>query len=122
VYFPISDWFGAFVLTLAIETPIVAILFRRTEPNLLRLVVLIVFANLATHLAVWYVISQVLLVGTFGYTAVAESWAMAAEAVFYKAAIPALSWRRAVAVSVAANAASAIVGRVIGAAWLEGFR
>jgi hypothetical protein len=122
VYFPVSEWFDAFVLTLAIETPVVAILFRQAEPSVFRLVVLIVFANLATHLAVWYVISQLLLVGTFEYTAVAEIWAAGAEALFYRTAIPALSWRRAIAVAIAANAASAVVGRLIGPAWLEVFR
>jgi len=122
MYFPISDWFPAFLLTLAVEAPIVAFLVRRAEPDLLRLGVLIVFANLATHLVVWYVITQLLLVGTLGYTLVAETWATAAEAVFYKAAIRGLSVRRAIAVAVAANAASWAVGRLMGGLWPDLFR
>ncbi|OGN81050.1 MAG: hypothetical protein A2X23_10390 [Chloroflexi bacterium GWC2_73_18] len=122
MYFPVSGWFTAFVLTLAVEAPIVAFLLRRAEPDLLRLGVLIVFANLATHLVVWYVITQLFLVGTPGYTLVAETWATAAEAVFYGATIRGLSARRAIAVAVAANAASFLAGRVIGGLWPELFR
>jgi hypothetical protein len=114
MYFPVSGWFAAFVLTLLVEAPLVAFLLRRAEPDLTRLGVLIVFANLATHPVVWYVISQLLLVGTPGYTLVAETWAIAAEAVFYGAAIRDLSWRRAVAVAVAANATSFGVGQLVG--------
>jgi hypothetical protein len=121
MYFPVSSWFAAFVLTLAIETPIVAVLLRRAEPNLLRLGILVVFVNLATHLAVWYVIPQLLLVGTLGYTLVAELWATAAEALFYGAAIRGLSVRRAIAVSMAANATSYLVGQVVTQRWPEVF-
>jgi hypothetical protein len=114
MYFPVSGWFAAFILTLAVEAPLVAFLLRRAEPDLVRLGVLIVFANLATHPVVWYVISQLLLVGTPGYTLVAETWAIAAEAVFYGTAIRGLSMRRSIAVAVAANATSFVVGQLVG--------
>ena len=113
MYFPVSDWFAAFMLTLAVEAPIVVVLLRRAEPDLIRLGILIVFANLATHLAVWYVFTQVLLVGTTGYTLVAETWAIAGEAAFYWASIRGLSARRALAIAVVANVSSFIVGRVV---------
>jgi hypothetical protein len=122
MFFPVSDWFAAFVLTLAVEAPIVALVFRRAEPDLVRLGIFIVFANLATHLAVWYVITQLLLVGTLGYTLVAETWATAAEAVFYRAAIRGLSARRAIAAAVVANGASFLAGRLIGGPMMELFR
>jgi len=122
MFFPISGWFVAFVITLAVEAPIVVFLLRREEQDLLRLGVLIVFANLATHLAVWYVFTQLFLVGTLEYTLVAETWAIAAEAVFYWAAIRGLSASRAVAVAVAANATSWLAGRLIGELWPELFR
>jgi hypothetical protein len=121
MYFPISGWFAAFVLTLAIEAPIVAFMLRRVEPDLVRLVVLIVFANLATHLAVWYVITQMLLVGTVAYTVVAETWATAAEALFYRVAIRGVSVPRAIAVAVVANGASFLVGRLVGVPFQELF-
>jgi hypothetical protein len=113
LFIPVSDWFAAFVLTLAVEAPIVVLLLRAAEPNLIRLAVLIVFANLATHLAVWYAFSQLLLVGTIEYTLTSEGWAVAAESLFYKSAIPAVSWRRAIAVAIVANGASALVGRLV---------
>ena len=121
MFFPISDWFAAFAVTVAIELPIVLFLVRRIETDLLRLGILIVFANLATHLAVWYVFTQVLLVGTTGYTLVAETWAIAGEAVFYWAAIRGLSARRALAIAVVANVSSFIVGRVVAVLWPDLF-
>jgi len=114
MYFPISDWFAAFVVTLVIEFPIVAFLVRRQEPDLFRLGIVLIFANLATHLAVWYVVSQLLLVGTLGYTLAAETWAVTAEALVYWAAVKGLTVRRAIAVAVAANATSFLVGRALG--------
>jgi hypothetical protein len=55
MFFPASGWFAAFVLTLAVEVPIAGHLLRRVEPDRLRLAILLVFANLATHPIVWYV-------------------------------------------------------------------
>ena len=117
MFFPAEDWFRAFVLTLAVEVPIAAFLLRRAEPDRLRLVLLVVFANLATHPIVWYVWTQPFLVGTPEYLVVAESWAVAAEAVFYWAAFRGVRPLRALSVSIAANAASFIAGIVVGAIW-----
>lgn len=122
MYFPASGWFAAFVLTLAIEVPVAAGFLRRTEPNPVRLAFLVVFANLSTHPLVWYVFTQLFLVGTLEYVLAAETWAVAAEAVFYAAAIRGLSARRVIAVAVAANAASFLMGRLIGQLWPELFR
>ncbi len=122
MYFPVSGWFAAFVLTLAVEAPLVAFLLRRAEPDLLRLGVLVIFANLATHPVVWYVITQLLLVGTLGYALVAEAWAIAAEAAFYGTVIKGLTARRAIAVAFAANATSWLTGRLIAGLWPELFR
>jgi hypothetical protein len=117
MFFPVSGWFVAFVITVAVEAPVVLLLLRRTEANLFRLGLLVLFANLATHPVVWYVITQLALVGTLGYVLVAETWAIAAEAVFYGATIRGLSVRRAIAVAVAANATSFVAGRLIGGLW-----
>ena len=122
MYFPISGWFAAFAFTLAVELPIVSFLLRGAEPDLVRLGILTVFANLATHLAVWYVITQIFVIGTPEYVLVAETWAIAAEALFFAAAIRGLSARRAITVAVAANAASWLAGRVIGGLWPDLFR
>lgn len=114
MFFPVSAWFGSFVLTLVIETPVVGLTLRRMEPSIVRLGILILFANLATHLAVWYVITQLVLVGTLGYTLVAETWAVAAEAVFYWATIRDLSASRAIAVAAVANGLSFLAGQLVG--------
>jgi hypothetical protein len=117
MYFPISRWFVAFVVTLVVEAPVVVALVRRTEPDLLRLGIVVVFANLVTHLAVWYVITQLLLVGTWQYLLVAETWAVLAETIIYWAAVRGLALSRALAVAVVANVASFTVGRVLFELW-----
>ena len=114
MFFPASGWFAAFVLTVAVEVPIAAYLLRQAEPDLLRRVSLIVLANLATHPVVWFVITQLLLVGTPGYTLVAEAWAVGVEAVFYGVAVRGLRARRTIAISLAANTASFLAGRLVG--------
>lgn len=122
MFFPVSAWFAAFVLTLAVETPVVVFVLRRVERNFLRLGILIVFANLASHLVVWYVITQLLLVGTLAYTLAAETWAIAAEAVLYWAAIRGLSARRAITAAVLANGLSFLAGQLVGEFWVDLFR
>ena len=122
MYFPVSGWFAAFVLTLVVETPIVFLVLRRQAPDPVRLVIVIIFANLATHPVVWYVISQLLLVGTPSYTVVAELWATAAEAVIYWAAIRGLTAPRAIAAAVVANASSFVIGWFVADHWPELFR
>lgn len=117
MFFPISAWFAAFVLTVVVEAPIVWVLARRAEPNVARLALLVLFANLVTHPAVWYVFTQLFLVGTPTYTLAAETWAITAEAVFYGVAIRGLGVRRAITVAVVANLASFLAGRVVGAFW-----
>lgn len=121
MYFPISRWFVAFVITLVVEAPVVVALVRRTEPDLLRLGIVVVFANLVTHLAVWYVITQLLLVGTWQYLLVAETWAVLAETIIYWAAVRGLALSRALAVAVVANVASFTVGRVLFELWPQAF-
>ena len=121
MYFPITDWLPAFLLTIAVEVPIAVWALRRFDRDLPRLVLLVLFANLATHLAVWYVITQLLLVGTWQYLLVAESWAVAAEALFYWAAFGGLRPARALAVAAIANLASFAAGRVLATIWPQAF-
>ncbi|OGO57220.1 MAG: hypothetical protein A2V85_06970 [Chloroflexi bacterium RBG_16_72_14] len=117
MFFPIEEWFPAFVLTLLVEGPIVLAGFRGATVSLPRLALLLVFANLATHQAVWFVFTQLFLVGTMAYTVAAETWAVAAEAVFYWAISPGVSTRRVFAVAVSANAASFVLGHVAATLW-----
>ena len=74
-----------------------------------------------THPAVWFVFTQLFLVGTTEYVVAAESWAVAAEAAFYWAAVTGLTVRRAIAVALLANLASFVAGRLVTELWPELF-
>ena len=63
MFFPATDWFVAFLLTLAVEVPVAVSCFAAMSRNGLRAAALVVFANLMTHPLVWYVWSQVFLIG-----------------------------------------------------------
>ena len=113
MFFPVSEWLLAFAVTLAVELPIAVWLLRRSEPDLARRCLLVIFANLLTHPAVWFVFTQVLMIGTPEYTLVVEAWAIGLEAVFYAVTIQGLVARGAIIVAGAANVASFAVGRAI---------
>lgn len=118
MFFPIEEWFPAFLLTLVVEVVVVLLLLRRSGAGPWRLALLTAFANLATHPVAWFAITQLYVVGSTAYLAAAEGWAMAAEAVFWWAVLPAASPRRVIAVAVAANLASFVAGVVLGDARL----
>lgn len=112
MFIPVEEWFGAFLLTLAVEVPLLVVMLRRTQCGRLRLAALAVFANLGTHPAVWFVFTQLFLAGTVEYVVASELWAVAVEAVFYAVAVSATGWRRALAASVVTNAASFLAGHI----------
>jgi len=94
--------------------PVVVVLLRRwSGEGVPRLLALAVLANLATHPSVWFVFTQLLLVGTPAYTLVVEAWAFGVEALFYAVVVAGLGWRRALVVSLVANLASWVVGRLV---------
>lgn len=111
--YPVSAWFTAFAITVAVELPIVALLAGRWASNRPRLILLIVFANLVTHPAVWFIVPQLVLVGTPEFTIASEAWAVAAEAVFYWAVLPGMPLTRASLISLVANVASFVTGLVV---------
>jgi hypothetical protein len=117
LFIPVDLWFRAFLLTVVVEAPIVATMLRRWEPSLPRLVALVVFANLASHPAVWFVFTQLLLIGTPTYFLVAEGWAIVCEAVFFLVAFRGVTVRRAIVTALAANVASFVVGWLVTTAW-----
>ena len=120
MFFPVSEWFAAFLVTLAVELPIAAWLLRQAEPDLLRRCALVIFASLLTHPAVWFIFTQLFLVGTPEYVLASEAWAVGLETIFYAVTIRALTWRRALFVAAVANVASFAVGRVLVAFGWEG--
>jgi hypothetical protein len=103
-------WLMAFLITVAVETPIVVALTRDLDTSWPRRTLIAVFAQLVTHPLVWFVFPY--LVGLTGRTsmALAELWAWLAEAVFYGLVLRGLSPARALGVSAIANAASILAG------------
>jgi hypothetical protein len=106
-------WLIAFLITVAVEAPIVVYLTRDHPISVKRRALLAVFAQLMTHPLVWFVFPRI--AGLTGRSALAlsELWAWLAEAAFYAVVLPGLSPARALGVSAIANAASILAGLVI---------
>ncbi len=79
------------------------------ERSLGRRVGAVIAANLATHPLVWFLFPG-LAVGHWTQFGLSEAWAFLAELAIYRLVWPALRPRRAVLVSLAANAASCLFG------------
>ncbi len=129
------SWFGAFAVTQLVEMPIHArALLRRRDASdgssassdrALRFVAAF-GASALTHPVVWFVLPKLQrALGYWGYVAVAETFAVVAEAAYLCAwsasRAPrdgdALSFSRALVWSFAANAASVVVGLSMRALW-----
>lgn len=121
MFFPISIWFPAFALTVAIEAPVVAVAFRKSGLSLAATGVVFLLGNLATHLGIWYIGTQLVLPGTPQFILASEVWAIAAEALLFWAALPGVSAGRALLAAAAANAASFLLGSFIGSVWPDAF-
>jgi hypothetical protein len=98
----VRQWLIAFLLTVAIEAPIVTLLLRGP---LRRRIPLAVVAQLASHPAVWFVFFALPLRYTTALV-LSESWAVLSEATIYALLGDNVSWRRALGVSLLANTAS----------------
>ena len=96
-----------------VEVVVVALLLRGTGLAIWRLVLVGAFANLATHPSVWFVFTQLFLVGTTEYVVAAEGFAIVVEALFFWVVVPVISPARAIAVAVTANALSFVIGRAV---------
>src|SRR5271169_1087599 len=101
-------WLVAFLITVAVEAPIVLALTRDVDARAAKRFALIVFAQLTTHPLVWFVFPYI--VGLRGHTAAAlsELWAWLAEAIFYALVFRGLTVTRALAISALANGASVL--------------
>jgi hypothetical protein len=110
--FWISDWLRAFALTVVIELLIAVPLLRVVETRGVRLSMGIVVANLATHPAVWFIFPGAAL-GLIARLAISELFALVVELLIYRLIWPELTWRRAFATSLCANAFSATAGFLI---------
>ena len=105
-------WLQAFALTVAVELAVALPLLRSAEPSRTRRALAIVFANLASHPIVWFVIARIVTPAALSIP-VAEAWAVASEAVFYGVVFPSLGAVRAIGISGLANAVSFAVGLAI---------
>jgi len=106
-------WLFAFLVTVAVEVPVVVALTRSHPTPAWRRALIAIFAQLVTHPLVWFVFPR--LVGLTGRSSLAlsELWAWLAEAAFYGVVLTGLSPARALGISAVANAASILVGLVI---------
>lgn len=108
-------WLKAFALTVAIETPIVMRLTRGVRGGGGRRAALIVFANLATHPAVWFIF-PLLSMGAGLRIVASELWAVSIEAAVYWLVFEPMPGARAVGISALANGASFGIGLLVRAA------
>jgi hypothetical protein len=113
VTFWVTAWLRAFGLTLLIELPLAVPMLAAVEPRRLRRFAGVITANLATHPLVWFLFPGLAL-GRPARLAISEAWALIAETIIYMIVWPALGPRRALLVSLLANAASATVGLLLG--------
>ncbi len=106
-------WFVAFLITVAVEVPIVVTLTRGHPIGARRRTLIAIFAQLVTHPLVWFVFPR--LVGLTGRSSLAlsELWAWLAEAGFYGVVLTGISPARALGVSAVANATSILVGLAV---------
>jgi len=115
----LGHWLLAFVLTLALELPLVVGLGRPLEARLVRRIATALLANAVTHPAVWFVFPRL----PWPWPAVlaaAEAWAWLAEAAIYRALLREAGWRASLLLSLAANALSFGVGLLLSAAGVIG--
>jgi hypothetical protein len=105
-------WLRAFLLTVGVELLVAGLLLRRDEPSLLRRGGLIVFAQVASHPAVWFIFPE-LRMGSEKTLVLSEGWAVLSEALFYGLAFRGLGGRRAFGVAALANGVSYGVGLLL---------
>jgi hypothetical protein len=106
-------WLVAFLITVAVEAPIVLALTRGLPTRAPRRFLLVAFAQLATHPLVWFVFPRI--AGLTGRTsaALSELWAWLAEALLYALVLPNLGPVRALGISAVANGASVAAGLLL---------
>ena len=99
------------MFTVSVEALVVLVALAKTASWPRRLGAL-AFANIASHPAVWFVFPELGLSYSV-MVILAETWAVGSELVFYRLVFEQLSWRRAVLISLLANALSLGLGLVV---------
>ena len=98
-------WAKAFLLTVLVEIPIASFALRRDDRSVSRRAVLVFFASLATHPAVWFIFPRLPLTYPEMILA-AETWAVVIEGVFYAFVFRGVEPWRAAGISLLANGSS----------------
>lgn len=105
-------WLKAFALTALIEASVGAYLLRDDEPHVGRRIGLLIYAQLASHPAVWFIFPRV--IENFDtMVVVAEAWAVLSEALFFVIAFPKVGPVRALGVAALNNGLSFGAGLVL---------
>lgn len=107
----VEAWARAFALTFVTEAVVAGALLRSVEPRLVRRLLVVLFAQLVTHPAVWFIYPR-LFTSQGTALAVAEAWALLGETVFYAVVFPRLGAQRAFLTSLAANGLSYGLGEL----------
>jgi hypothetical protein len=107
-----SSWFSLFLVTVAIEVPLAAVLIGKAEPSWGRRLIVALAAQLATHPLVFFVFPQLPLRG-FPSLLLSELYAFGFEALLYGAAFPRLRPLEAFAIAGLANGISFGLGLVL---------
>jgi hypothetical protein len=108
-----AAWLRAFVLTVAIEVPLVMLLTRHSRISWPKRACLVFAAQLMTHPLVWYVFPELPGLSRIATLALSEVWACLAEAAVFALLEVAPSKLGAVGIAAIANGASLGVGFLV---------
>jgi hypothetical protein len=106
----LSTWPSAFVATALVEVPIVVIATRATPWPAWRRAAIGMFAQLATHPIVWFVVPQIPGLDWRSALWLSELWAVFAEGCLYALTLPGVRPWTAFGLSALANGASLGIG------------
>lgn len=104
------SWLVAFVLTCALELPVVAFATRGFETKLRRVLAVALAAQVLTHPLVWFAFPALPLLDHEGRFWLSELFAWLAEAALYTGLLSSVSVWRGLGISGVANAISLAVG------------
>ncbi|MCB9740479.1 MAG: hypothetical protein H6747_14545 [Deltaproteobacteria bacterium] len=108
------DWLRAYLLTLALEVPLAALLLGRWLPSWPRRLGLCTLANTLTHPTLWFVLPRFSPMAL--WLVLAEGWVFATEAAIFAWAVRdhgAKARRGAALTAVVANGASWLFGALL---------
>lgn len=109
----VGMWAVAFAITSAVECVVAGSLLGSKQGSFARRALVVLLAQWVSHPTVWFILPE-LGMSRLLFVLVAESWAVASELGVYRVVFPAITWRRAIVVSLLANACSFLVGLLRG--------